>query len=47
VTPNVAVHAILGLSIEIGDNDAGATSRTGVALAGQPLFTAGFTYYFH
>ncbi|HEY4184930.1 MAG TPA: hypothetical protein VGP07_07670 [Polyangia bacterium] len=47
VTPNVSVQAILGLSIEIGDNDAGANARTGVALAGQPLFTAGFTYYFH
>jgi len=47
VTPNVAVHAVLGLSIEIGDNNGGADYSTGVALMGQPLFVVGFTYYFH
>jgi len=47
VTPNVAVHAMLGLSIEVGDNNGGANYNTGVALIGQPLFGLGFTYFFH
>ncbi len=46
VTPNVAVHAMLGLSIELGDNPGGGASNTGVALLGQPLFGVGFTYFF-
>jgi len=46
VTPNVAVHAVLGLSIVVGDNPGGG-GATGVALAPQPLFGLGFTYFFH
>lgn len=46
VTPNVAVHAVLGLSIVVGDNPGGG-GATGIALAPQPLFGLGFTYFFH
>jgi hypothetical protein len=48
ITSNVAVHAVLGLSIGVGDNGnlPGGTANTGVALAESPLFGVGFTYYF-
>jgi hypothetical protein len=45
VTSNVAVHAVLGLSIEVGDNGT-AAQNTGIGLIGQPLFGLGFTYFF-
>jgi hypothetical protein len=45
VTPNVAVHAVLGLSIVVGDNPGGGNA-TGIALLPQPLFGLGFTYFF-
>ena len=44
ITSNVAAFAILGFTIVAGDNASGG--RAGVALGGQPLFGAGFTYYF-
>lgn len=46
ITSNVAIHAVLGLSIDVGDNGAGDANNTGIALLGQPLFTVGFTYFF-
>jgi len=45
VTPNVAVHAVLGLSIVVGDNP-GGDHATGIAMLPQPLFGLGFTYFF-
>ena len=48
ITSNVAVHAVLGLSISVGDdpNDNG-NNNSGVGLGAQGLFGYGFTYYFH
>jgi len=46
VTSNVALHAVLGLSIVVGDNP-GNDRATGIALAAQPVVGMGFTYYFH
>jgi len=49
ITSNVAVHAMLGLSVVIGDNAAGGNApgnNAGIALGTQTLFGAGFTYYF-
>lgn len=46
ITSNVAVHAVLGLSISAGDN-LGGSNDSGVGLGAQGLFGYGFTYYFH
>ena len=50
VTSNVAVHAMLGLSVVLGDNAVGGGyaygNNAGIALGAQPLFGVGFTYYF-
>jgi hypothetical protein len=46
ITSNVAIHALLGLSISVGDNLGGANNNSGVGLLAQGLFGFGFTYYF-
>jgi hypothetical protein len=46
ITSNVAVHAMLGISISLGDNDVPGADNSGVGLGAQPLFGVGFTYYF-
>jgi len=46
ITSNIAVHAVLGLSISVGDNVPGS-EWSGVGLGAQGLFGYGFTYYFH
>ena len=45
ITSNVAVHAVLGLAISVGDNLVGP-EKSGVGLGAQSLFGFGFTYYF-
>jgi hypothetical protein len=46
ITSNVAVHAMLGISITVGDNGVLGAENKGVGIGAQPLFGAGFTYYF-
>jgi len=46
ITSNVAVHAVIGLAISVGDN-LGDSEDSGVGLGAQGLFGFGFTYYFH
>jgi len=46
ITSNVAVHAVLGLAISVGDNF-GGWQNSGLGLGAQSLFGFGFTYYFH
>ena len=45
ITSNVAVHAVVGISISVGDN-LGGDADSGVGLGAQGLFGFGFTYYF-
>jgi len=45
ITPNVAAHAVVGVSIVVGDNNIDQT-QTGVALGAQFLGGFGFTYFF-
>ena len=46
ITSNVAVHAMLGVTISVGDNGVPGADNSGVGLGAQPLFGFGFTYYF-
>lgn len=47
ITSNVAIHALLGLSISVGDNlGSENNNNSGVGLIAQGLFGFGFTYYF-
>jgi hypothetical protein len=43
VTPNVALHARLGIAMVLGDTPGGGTD---IALLGQPQGSFGFTYFF-
>lgn len=45
ITSNVAVHAVLGLSLVFGD-DFGGARNSGIGIGTQGLFGFGFTYYF-
>jgi hypothetical protein len=44
ITSNVAVHAVVGLSVVLGDN--ASRNNVGFGIGAQPLFGLGFTYYF-
>jgi hypothetical protein len=45
ITSNVAIHAMVGLSLVLGDNAAN-NNNVGIRLGAQPMFGIGFTYYF-
>lgn len=46
ITPNVAVHAVAGISIAVGDDGTEQTGATGVQITTQFLGGFGFTYFF-
>jgi hypothetical protein len=48
ITPNVAVHAIAGISVILGDDGTGVNGNraTGVEINAQLLAGFGFTYFF-